>query len=70
MKVRVNERKPSKGLTKVFEKSRNSSYRDSSFREFFLPKLLCDGQGTGEFVRVLETFEFSSIRVIESVLYI
>ena len=35
MKVRVNERKPSKGLTKVFEKSRNSSYRDSSFREFF-----------------------------------
>ena len=31
-------------------------------------KLLCDGQGTGEFVRVLETFKFSSIRVIESVL--
>ena len=30
MKVPVNERKPSKGLTKVFEKSRNSS-----FREFF-----------------------------------
>ena len=55
MKVRVNERKPSMGLAKVFEKSRNSSYR-----EFFLPKLLCDGQGTGEFVRVLETFEFSS----------
>ena len=54
----------------MFEKSRNSSYRDSSFREFFLPKLLCDGQGTGEFVRVLETFEFSSIRIIESVLYI
>ena len=37
--------------------------------ESFLPKLLCNGQGTGEFVWVLETFEFSSIQLIESVLY-
>ena len=65
MKIRVNERKPSKGLTKVFEKSRNSSYRDSSFREFFLPKLLCYGQRGRRICssfRNIRVFEYSSYR--------
>ena len=68
MKVRVNERKPSKGTYKSVRE-----IEKFEFSRVFLLKLLCDDQGSGVFVRVLETFEletFSSIRVIESVRYI
>ena len=70
MKVRVNERKPSKGPDKSVREIEKFELSRFEFSRVFLPKLLCDDQGSGEFVRVLETFEFSSIRVIESVLYI